>query len=99
MGDALEAIFEAWANTIDRLDVLLQPRPDTQSTAFFGVLKQAGFFAQTVVIAGAGHFFIVDPVDETSFGGFAGPRALRFLKEYHSRRRSKQRARRCFSFM
>jgi acetyl esterase/lipase len=55
--------------------------PATQSTAFLKALKQAGFFARTVVIPGAGHFFITDPVDETSFGGFAGPKVLRFLKD------------------
>lgn len=55
--------------------------PATQSTAFLKALKQAGFFARTVVIPGAGHFFITDPVDDTSFGGFAGPKVLRFLKE------------------
>ena len=55
--------------------------PATQSTAFLRALKQAGFFARTVVIPGAGHFFINDPVDDTSFGGFAGPRVLRFLKD------------------
>jgi acetyl esterase/lipase len=55
--------------------------PATQSTAFLTALKQASFFARTVVIPGAGHFFITDPVDDTSFGGFAGPRVLRFLKE------------------
>jgi acetyl esterase/lipase len=53
--------------------------PATQSTAFLNALKQAGFFARTVVIPGAGHFFVTDPVDDTSFGGFAGPRVLRFL--------------------
>lgn len=55
--------------------------PATQSTAFLLALKQASFFARAVVVPGAGHFFITDPVDETSFGGFAGPRVLRFLKE------------------
>ena len=55
--------------------------PATQSTAFLNALKQAAFFARTVVIPGAGHFFVTDPVDETSFGGFAGPRVLRFLKD------------------
>src|SRR5262245_31358085 len=55
--------------------------PATQSTAFLGALKQAGFFVRTVVIPGAGHFFITDPVDDTSFGGFAGPRVVRFLKD------------------
>jgi acetyl esterase/lipase len=55
--------------------------PATQSTAFLGALKQAGFFARVVVIPGAGHFFVTDPVDDTSFGGFAGPRVVRFLRE------------------
>jgi acetyl esterase/lipase len=55
--------------------------PATQSTAFLNALKQAGFYARTVVIPGAGHFFITDPVDETSFNGFAGPRVLRFLAD------------------
>ena len=49
--------------------------------AFVMALKQAGFFVRTVVIPGAGHFFTTDPVDATSFGGFAGPRVLRFLKD------------------
>jgi acetyl esterase/lipase len=55
--------------------------PTSQSTAFLGALSQAGFFVRTVVIPGAGHFFITDPVDDTSYGGLAGPRVLRFLKE------------------
>jgi dipeptidyl aminopeptidase/acylaminoacyl peptidase len=53
----------------------------TQSTAFLIALKQAGFFVRTLVIPGAGHFFITDPVDDTSFGGFAGPKVVRFLKD------------------
>ena len=53
----------------------------TQSTAFLNALKQAGFFVRTVVIPGAGHFFVTDPVDETSFGGFAGPKVVRFLND------------------
>jgi acetyl esterase/lipase len=55
--------------------------PATQSTAFLKALKQASFFVRTVVIPGAGHFFSTDPVDGTSFGGFAGPKVLRFLKD------------------
>lgn len=53
----------------------------SQSEAFVLALKQAGFFVRTVVIPGAGHFFVADPVDDTSYGGFAGPRVVRFLKE------------------
>jgi acetyl esterase/lipase len=55
--------------------------PATQSAAFLLALKQAGFFVRTVVIPGAGHFFITEPVDDTSFGGFAGPKVVRFLKD------------------
>jgi acetyl esterase/lipase len=51
----------------------------SQSAAFLTALTRAGFFARTIFIPGAGHYFITDPVDETSFGGFAGPRVLRFL--------------------
>jgi acetyl esterase/lipase len=53
----------------------------TQSQVFVLALKQAGFFVRSVVIPGAGHFFVTDPVDETSYGGVAGPRVVRFLKE------------------
>ena len=55
--------------------------PATQSAAFLLALKQAGFFVRTVVIPGAGHFFITEPVDDTSFVGFAGPKVVRFLKD------------------
>ena len=55
--------------------------PATQSAAFLLALKQAGFFVRTVVIPGAGHFFITEPVDDTSFGGFAGPKVVRFLRD------------------
>lgn len=55
--------------------------PATQSTAFLLALKQAGFYVRTVVVPGAGHFFVTDPVDNTSFGGFAGPKIVRFLAE------------------
>jgi acetyl esterase/lipase len=55
--------------------------PSTQSMPFLAALKQAGFFVRTVVIPGAGHFFVTDPVDDTSFNGFAGPKVVRFLKD------------------
>lgn len=55
--------------------------PATQSTAFLLALKQAGFYVRTVVVPGAGHFFVTDPVDDTSFGGLAGPKIVRFLAE------------------
>jgi acetyl esterase/lipase len=54
--------------------------PATQSEKFLTGLKQAGFFARTIVVPGAGHFWSVDPVEEPgSFGSYAGPRVLRFL--------------------
>jgi hypothetical protein len=34
-----------------------------------------------VVIPGAGHYFLSDPVDETSYNAVAAPRVLRFLKD------------------
>ena len=53
--------------------------PKTQSERFLLQLKQAGFFARTIVVPGAGHFWSVDPVDE-GFGAYAGPSVLRFLE-------------------
>ena len=38
--------------------------PKTQSIAFLNALKQAGFFARSIMMPGAGHFFVADPVDE-----------------------------------
>jgi dipeptidyl aminopeptidase/acylaminoacyl peptidase len=55
--------------------------PATQSEKFLVALKQAGFYARTIVVPGAGHFWSVDPVDEPgSFGAYAGPKMLRFLE-------------------
>jgi acetyl esterase/lipase len=54
----------------------------TQSDAFLVALKQARFFVRTVVIPGAGHFWMSDPVEEA--GGFTArlaPRLMRFLAE------------------
>jgi acetyl esterase/lipase len=54
--------------------------PATQSEKFLTALKQAGFFARTIVVPGAGHFWSVDPVEEPgSFGAYVGPKMLRFL--------------------
>jgi acetyl esterase/lipase len=55
--------------------------PHTQSQAFLTALKQAGFFARTIVIPGSGHFWASDPIDEPgSHGAQASPRMLRFLE-------------------
>ena len=54
--------------------------PATQSERFLTAIKQAGFFARTIVVPGAGHFWSADPVEEPgSFGAYAAPRMLRFL--------------------
>jgi acetyl esterase/lipase len=50
--------------------------------AFLRALKQAGFFARSCIVQGAGHYWISDPLDEAaSFTGFFAPRLLRFLAE------------------
>ena len=55
--------------------------PQTQSQAFLTSLKQAGFFARTIVVPGSGHFWASDPVEEPgSYGAQAAPQMLRFLQ-------------------
>ena len=54
----------------------------TQSEAFLTALKQARFFARGVVMQGAGHFWMSDPIEEPgSYPGHLAPRLLRFLAE------------------
>jgi acetyl esterase/lipase len=61
-------------------DDLVDRRPHTD--AFLKALKQAGFFARSCVVQGAGHYWLNDPLDETgSYTGFFAPRLLRFLAE------------------
>lgn len=55
--------------------------PATQSVAFLNALTQARFLVRRVIIPGAGHFFVTDPVDDTSYNGVAAPRVLRFLAD------------------
>jgi len=56
--------------------------PATQSQPFLAALKQAGFFARTLVVPGAGHFWAADPIDEPgSYCSKAAPAILRFLHE------------------
>jgi acetyl esterase/lipase len=56
--------------------------PQTQSQAFLAALKQAGFFARTIVVPGAGHFWSVDPIEEPgSYGAQVAPQMLRFLRD------------------
>ncbi len=55
--------------------------PQTQSQAFLTALKQAGFFARTIVVPGSGHFWASDPVEEPgSYGAQVAPQLLRFLQ-------------------
>jgi acetyl esterase/lipase len=50
--------------------------------AFLRALKQAGFFARTCIVQGAGHYWVGDPLDEPgSYSGFLAPRLMRFLAE------------------
>jgi acetyl esterase/lipase len=50
--------------------------------AFLRALKQAGFFARTCIVQGAGHYWLSDPLDEpSSYSGFLAPRLGRFLAE------------------
>lgn len=55
--------------------------PEQQSAVFMEALKQAGHYVRPVVLAGAPHFWIGDPLDEPgSQPGFLAPRLLRFLQ-------------------
>jgi acetyl esterase/lipase len=61
-------------------DDLVDRRP--HSEAFLKALKQAGFFARSCVVQGAGHYWLSDPLDETgSYTAFFMPRLTRFLAE------------------
>lgn len=55
---------------------------ETQSAAFLTALKQAQFVARAVVVPGAGHFWVTDPIEPGSFGAYAGPKVLLFLKAW-----------------
>jgi dipeptidyl aminopeptidase/acylaminoacyl peptidase len=55
---------------------------ETQSTAFLTALKQAQFVARAVVVPGAGHFWVTDPIEPGSFGAHAVPKVLLFLKAW-----------------
>jgi acetyl esterase/lipase len=59
-------------------DDIVDPK---QATGFLNLLKQAGFNANIILVPGAGHAWINEPVDESSsFSGQVAPRVLRFLK-------------------
>jgi acetyl esterase/lipase len=70
------AFLLAWGTEDDIDD------PETQSKAFLLALKQAEFPAvRTVILQGAPHFWMSDPIDEPdSYTGFLAPRLVRFLQ-------------------
>ena len=61
-------------------DDLVDRRGNTD--IFLRALKQAGFFARTCIVQGAGHYWASDPIDEpTSYSAVLAPRLIRFLAE------------------
>jgi acetyl esterase/lipase len=69
------AFLLAWGTEDDVVD------HEEQSEALLEALKQAGHYVRSVVVAGAPHFWIGDPLDEPgSHSGFFAPRLLRFLQ-------------------
>ena len=69
------AFLLAWGTEDDVVD------HKEQGEAFLEALKQAGHYVRSVVLAGAPHFWIGDPIDEPgSHAGFFAPRLLRFLQ-------------------
>jgi acetyl esterase/lipase len=74
-GNNATAFLLAWGTEDDVVD------HKEQSEAFLEALKQAGHYVRSVVVAGAPHFWIGDPLDEAgSHSGFFAPRLLRFLQ-------------------
>jgi acetyl esterase/lipase len=60
-------------------DDIVEPR--SQSEVFVRTLKEAGFFVRTVIVPGAPHVWIREPLDEpTSYTGVVAPRLVRFLQ-------------------
>jgi acetyl esterase/lipase len=54
----------------------------SQTEVFMRALKQAGFFVRTVILPGAGHFWMSDPLEEPgSFPAMLAPKLLGFLKQ------------------
>jgi acetyl esterase/lipase len=70
------AFLVVWGTEDDIVDA------PSQSGAFVTALKQAGFYVRTVIVPGAPHFWMHDPLDEpASHPAFLAPRLLRFLQE------------------
>jgi acetyl esterase/lipase len=61
-------------------DDLVDPKQHTEPLTL--ALKQAGYFVRPVIVPGAPHYWMNDPIDEpTSYSGFLAPRLMRFLAE------------------
>ena len=70
------AFLVVWGTEDDLVDTA------SQSGEFVTALKQAGFFVRTVIVPGAPHFWMGDPLDEpASYTAILAPRLLRFLQE------------------
>jgi acetyl esterase/lipase len=53
-----------------------------QTDAFLLRLKQANFFVRPCIVQGAPHYWLSDPIEESSsYSGFLAPRLIRFLQE------------------
>ena len=69
------AFLIAWGTEDDVVD------HNTQSQPFLRALKQAGIFARPVILQGAPHFWMDDPIEEVgSISGYLAPRFQRFLE-------------------
>ena len=70
------AFLVVWGSEDDIVD------HKSQSEAFVNALKQAGFFTRTVIVPGAPHFWMSDPLDEPrSHTAYLAPRLLRFFQD------------------
>ena len=70
------AFLVVWGTEDDLVDT------PSQSGVFVNALKQSGFYVRTVIVPGAPHFWMRDPIDEpASHTAFLAPRLLRFLQE------------------
>jgi acetyl esterase/lipase len=85
--DATPISYATFAN--NKLNVLLVTGtqddlvpPRLHYEPFLLALKQAGFFVRNVVVGGAPHFWMNDPIDEPgSHTGYLAPRLMRFLTD------------------
>ncbi len=70
------AFLIVWGQEDDLVDYA------TQAVPFRDALRRALYYVRTVVIPGAGHFWMTEPLDETgSYTSVLAPRLLRFLDE------------------